>query len=194
MSCFEIFKHGPEDRVVKVSNRTFNLLTLCSEEFLVEPKSLKFLIDHGFDFNKQFRSGLNYYKGNDKVEDEVTSEEYSVRDLFLEISQSKRAVCLHNGFIDLIFLYHSFYAKCPGSSLKFLADLEEIFAGGLYDTKYIADFHAHSSASFLQYLYKKAVYENSQCKSYVSNKYIDVQFSFDQTLLADFRYGQISWT
>ena len=182
---------------------------MCSEEFLVEPKALKFLINHGFDFNELFKTGLNYYKENDKVilklfdqlylnfffsfqkfkldDASLNKSKYSVRDLFVEISHSKKPVCLHNGFIDLIFLYQNFYAKCPNNSLKFLADLEEMFPGGLYDTKYIADFHAHSSASFLQYLYKKALYENTKFKSFEANKYIDMEFAFDNSFLADFR-------
>ncbi len=68
MSCFHIqADNGNDESAVKVRNKTFNILTLCEEEFLVEPKSLKFLIGHGFDFNKQFKSGLDYYRGNDRV-------------------------------------------------------------------------------------------------------------------------------
>ena len=54
-------------RTVTVENKTFNVFTLCTDDFQVEPKSIKFLLEHGFDFNKQFGKGVNYHKGNDKV-------------------------------------------------------------------------------------------------------------------------------
>lgn len=42
---------------------TFNLITLCSEDYIVEPGALKFLVEHGFDFQKQYSSGLPYSRG-----------------------------------------------------------------------------------------------------------------------------------
>lgn len=188
VSCFiidPILNTNTQD--IEVTNKTYNILTLCIDEFLVEPRSLKFLIEHGFDFNKQFKSGIDYYKGNDRTDKECNiGTKCSLRNLITEISASKIPVVLHNGFIDLIFIYQNFYAKCPLSSTKFLADVEEIFGGGLYDTKYIADYHAHSSASFLDYLYQKALYENSQMKSNIQKKYVDLKFDFDSSSLADF--------
>ena len=70
--------------------------------------------------------------------------------------------------------------------MKFLADVEEIFSGGLYDTKYIADFHEHSAASFLEYLYKKALYNNTQAKLSQSNKHLVLEFD-NSMRLSDFK-------
>ena len=47
--------------------QTFNIMVLCSENYMVEPASLTFLIEHGFDFNKQYATGVSYYRGPDKV-------------------------------------------------------------------------------------------------------------------------------
>ena len=42
-------------------------MALCSEDYIVEPSALKFLVDHGFDFQKQYSKGIPYYRGQDKV-------------------------------------------------------------------------------------------------------------------------------
>ena len=47
--------------------QTFNLMVLSSEQYIVEPGSLKFLVEHGFDFKKQYSKGIPYYGGNDRV-------------------------------------------------------------------------------------------------------------------------------
>ena len=47
--------------------QTFNLLLLSTEEYTVDPVSLKFLVDHGFDFNMQYSCGLPYTSSSDSV-------------------------------------------------------------------------------------------------------------------------------
>jgi target of EGR1 protein 1 len=90
------------------------------------------------------------------VEKKSSSRRDYGRELVAEICKLATPIVLHNGLIDLIFLYENFYAKCPDSFMKFVADLSDMFKGGVFDTKYIADYHAGSKASFLEYLYKYA--------------------------------------
>ncbi len=47
--------------------QTYNITLLCNEDYVVEPVALRFLVEHAFDFNKQYSQGVSYYRGKDKV-------------------------------------------------------------------------------------------------------------------------------
>ena len=67
VACFKIESSALANVNVKIANRTFNILTFCLDDFMIESQSVKFLSAHGFDFNRNFRHGIPYCKGNDKV-------------------------------------------------------------------------------------------------------------------------------
>lgn len=137
--------------------QTFNIMLLCEEEFVVEPLSLRFLVQHGFDFNKQYEKGMPYYRGVDKKEDFSVQ---SIRHLFAELVTMKKPIVLHNGLVDLMFLYENLYTSLPSSSAIFLADLYDMFPGGIIDTKYITDFEHLMQASYLEYVFRKCQKDN----------------------------------
>ncbi len=156
ISCFQIKKYSKENEI-SILNKTYDILTLRSDKFMVDTESLSFLSKHGFDFNLNASKGIKYLKANDKVDNDSKESFDYMRQLFVEISFAKVPIIVHNGLIDLIFLYENFYSNCPNTLMKFVADLSEIFSSGILDTKYIVDFHARYSASYLEYLFLKTL-------------------------------------
>ena len=82
ISCFKLkktkttndTKNKESEGRLNIRVKTYNIVVLCTENFIVEPASLKFLVGHGFDFNKQYASGVPYSRGDDKVGTPVSLE------------------------------------------------------------------------------------------------------------------------
>ena len=62
-------KQTPDSKKVSTDFivQTFNIMVLNEESFMVDPSSLKFLVEHGFDFNKQYAKGIPYSRNDPKV-------------------------------------------------------------------------------------------------------------------------------
>lgn len=61
----------------------------------------------------------------------------------------------HQLTIHIFCNLRSFYADLPPKLSTFLADLSDMFPGGLFDTKYISDYMTRERSSFLAYLFRK---------------------------------------
>ncbi|KAJ1651104.1 hypothetical protein IWQ61_008255 [Dispira simplex] len=171
---------------------TIDIRLYREDTCLVDPRSLHFLTQHGFDLTETFCSGIPYYPagqgginsdgtgetkrmrrkhGSNKPtgeshnvaekKEEVVDGATHLRTLMqtlifpAESDRTPPPLVLHNGWLDLMFLYHSFYAPLPSTLGTFLVDLHDMFPGGIYDTKYLADYVVRVDRSFLLYLYVK---------------------------------------
>lgn len=55
-----------EDEDFHVTVTVFDFLCLCNE-YVIETKSMKFLVQQGFDFNEHAKNGISFWRGNDTV-------------------------------------------------------------------------------------------------------------------------------
>ena len=170
-----IFKEGSggKDGDFQIASKryqaqTYNIVVLCSEDYIVEPGSVNFLVKHGFNFNQQYSHGVPYYRGNDR--DKSSVEENRLRNIFADIVRSKKKVVFHNGLVDIVFLYQNLYAQLPQTLPAFLADLCEMFPNGIYDTKYIAEYIYRLTSTFLEFVFKKLYKINrNRCSKLLPN-------------------------
>jgi target of EGR1 protein 1 len=86
--------------------------------------------------------------------------EKSVRNLFCSIVAAKKPLILHNGILDLVFLYGNLYAPLPATMSTFISDLAEMFPSGIYDTKTFAEYKLRLEASYLTYVFRKLQRQN----------------------------------
>ena len=84
-------------------------------------------------------------------------------ELFQLLMLSSAPLVVHNGWVDLLFLYHTCHAPLPPTRDSLIADLAEMLErGGVYDTKAIARYHYSEERTFLEYIYKKALVRNQR--------------------------------
>ncbi|OZJ05448.1 hypothetical protein BZG36_01617 [Bifiguratus adelaidae] len=189
-----------EDNAQQWIAHNFNILLKPMREYRVDPRSLQFLSESGFDFNRQIRDGVQYMPGDwprvdqksaglvEKENQENASMQFGrakstertpaytkpsheaslIRSLVRHISRLSIPIITHNGFLDLIFIYDAFFASPPEKLQTFVADLTDIFPGGIYDTKYVAEYMSREGATFLSYLYRK--YERQQARLTLNDK------------------------
>ena len=79
----------------------------------------------------------------------------SLHSLLATLLAVGKPLVVHNGWIDLLFLYGNLYSPLPPSLGMLIADMSEMFVGGVYDTKAIAQYEVPQEATFLEYLFRK---------------------------------------
>ncbi|KAJ3168092.1 Target of EGR1, member 1 (Nuclear) [Irineochytrium annulatum] len=144
-------KRGPTAHY-RISN--FNFLLVNSKDHVISPDSMAFLVDNGFDFNRLFRDGIPYYPGDDHPDCPPDSSNSTIRGLFDHVLNRGVPVIVHNGLLDVMFLYRSFHADLPTDVNVLIEDLTAMFTGGIYDTKVVSDYVTREQTSFLAYLFR----------------------------------------
>ncbi|KAG9321376.1 hypothetical protein KVV02_002108 [Mortierella alpina] len=172
------------ERAFRVHN--FNFSMLVENDYMVSPKSMLFLAENGLDLNQWIMEGIPY-TGGDRLTNEGGRGNPNgiMRSIFKRIMTRQVPVVVHNGFLDLIFLYQSFYADLPPKLATFVADLSDMFPGGLFDTKFISDYITRERSSFLAYLFRKYERDDLRLKMEDSND-TDVQKSLALRIFSTF--------
>ncbi|KAG0258272.1 Target of EGR1, member 1 (Nuclear) [Mortierella polycephala] len=154
-----------DDKERAYSVHNFNFSMLIERDYMVSPKSMLFLAENGLDLNQWIMEGIPYL-GGDRLANEGGRGNPNgiMRSIFKRIMTKQVPVVVHNGFLDLIFLYHSFYADLPPNLSTFVADLSDMFPAGLYDTKFISDYITRERSSFLAYLFRKYERDDTRAK------------------------------
>lgn len=70
LSCFcriPSFTTEESGNTLRFAVQTFNMFLFCTNDHVIESSSVKFLVQHGFDFNTQYKYGLAYSPGDDTV-------------------------------------------------------------------------------------------------------------------------------
>lgn len=175
-----------EDEDFHVEVHVYDFICLCNE-YILESKSMKFLVQQGFDFNELARNGIFFSRGNDmKFED----SSYSIRSLLVQIISIQPTVIFHNGLLDLAFLYQNFYCEMPTKLDSFVADLFEMFPKGIFDTKYIAQ--SYLANSYLEYLFNHSQ-RNNYFRKIKKQSSINLTFEvFDEPWVQDIKISDLS--
>ncbi|KAJ2353277.1 hypothetical protein GGF43_003533 [Coemansia sp. RSA 2618] len=151
------------------AHRVFNFNFLLQEQntHLVNPASIAFLAQNGFDLGKQALLGIRYFSGPNPLPLESRSEDINtegdlMRKVLFAMVRAKKPLVIHNGLFDLAYMYQSFFGPLPDSYESFVYDLTNMFPAGIYDTKFIAERLIPGTASYLAYLYHKSEREQKQ--------------------------------
>ncbi|CAG9531799.1 unnamed protein product [Cercopithifilaria johnstoni] len=167
-------KETDAKKKLKYKCQVFNILTLCTVPFVVEADGFQFLSKHKFDFNRWVSLGIPY--------DNDTKKGNTMTVLWHEVLCAAVPITVHNGLIDLAFIYQHFYSVLPETFSEFVVNVSDWFLlpgdiPGLYDSKYIAEYIARFKASFLEYVFRKCQRENA-IENARNRLYISIEFDF----------------
>lgn len=141
-----------ENEIWNYNVSNYNLFCECQGDYVKEEQALEFLKKHGFDFEVHSQQAIQYVRGNDLDPDDKY-EDISLRNLFIKVLKLKKPLIVHNGLLDIMYLYHHFYCELPSNANTWILDMNEMYRGGIYDTKYICELNTDLKISFLEYLF-----------------------------------------
>ncbi|KAM3718640.1 Target of EGR1 protein [Dirofilaria immitis] len=176
IATFQLIKRKETNvkKKLKYKCQVFNILTLCTVPFIVEASGFQFLSKHKFDFNRWITLGIPY--------NNETEEGNTMKTLWREVLCAAVPITLHNGLIDLTFIYQHFYSILPEAFNEFVVNISDWFLlpgdiPGLFDSKFIAEYITRFKASFLEYVFRKCQRENA-IEQACNRLYISIEFDF----------------
>lgn len=134
---------------------SLEFLTRNQHSFQMDPNNIKFLAENGLDFTQIFQHGIPFSSGSTgggEGEDVLRQLWHGILKI---IKERQIPLVVHNGLLDIMYLYESFFAALPETLPTLVADLVEMFPAGIYDTKHLATEVVGEQKSFLAYLYCK---------------------------------------
>lgn len=81
--------------------------------------------------------------------------------LLWRIGRAGVPLVVHNGLLDLVYLYAAFHGPLPATLAQFISSLLDAVPAGYFDTKHLASTVRKERASFLAYVYAKSVQEQA---------------------------------
>lgn len=126
----------------EMKTHEFNLWPQERRIFAADMQSLKFLRQHGFDFNKFFEKAHSYNRLPPLEQAPKKPRLTDASPVIDALRKSHRPLVFHNGLLDLLHLYDKFIAKLPDSRESFCADWIKQFPL-LFDTRNIAQEGKH---------------------------------------------------
>ena len=73
-----------------------------------------------------------------KTVDEIVDDRLGFRQIWKILTSSGKPLVLHNGLLDLLFLFQSFEADLPETVSDFKQSILSLFPGGIFDTRLIS--------------------------------------------------------
>jgi hypothetical protein len=118
-----------------------------------------FLCKNNFSFDELFKEGIHFRSQSDNRPHHKSNSSKRLSGLWkqmLTIMREKQIpLIVHNGLLDLMYIYDSFILALPEKLERFVMDLAKAFSGGIYDTKHISEKVAKEDVTFLSYLFGK---------------------------------------
>ena len=186
------------------SYTTYEFVIIPNNDYKITTNAFQFLISHHIDINKQYQTGILYYgtqyncsmlRSNKVPEDAMPKESYClltiINEFLVHLEKSSIPFILHNGWLDLLFLYYHFYGPLQKSLVKCNTALHKIFPC-IYDTKYMFQ-QLYNVPTYLEYCFLYTVYlnapkaEEKEIECSAKRTKLEVEESFCKT------YTQYGW-
>lgn len=140
--------------------RTYSFLVMRDALTIeVSPQSLIFLATHGMDFNMLFSSSIPYVTPPPAPKSSAAGP--LGRMMRALLTGTSTPVVFHNGFLDLLYLYHSFVGPLPENVTEFCKALSKTFAH-VFDTRFIAERIAREDNASLGEIFGKCWADNAE--------------------------------